>query len=78
MLLNQGFRYNIRRKNNNTISWRCRLRCCQAIIMTDLSMSNIISSRAGHSHNRNETDNFASVVLNKMRKRCREELTSIP
>ena len=41
-------------------------------------MSNIISIKAPHSHNPNETENIASCLVNKMRKRCREELTSIP
>ena len=42
VLLKQGFRYNILRKNKKTISWICRLRSCHASIVADLSTSDIM------------------------------------
>ncbi len=77
-LLLDGYRYNKRPENKNgTTLWHCRLTGCTATLTTD-SEGTVVRRGTGHTHSADEANNKVCMLVNSMRNRARDELTSVP
>ena len=49
-LIHEGYKFTKHATRTATISWKCRFSSCRAVIITNIEMDKVISSRNHHNH----------------------------
>ena len=78
ILLN-GFRYCKRKViKNGSVIWSCKFSGCKCTLTTGSDLSVIKNPCSDHTHNTDTGSTAASLLVNSMMKRAREEILPIP
>ena len=76
IFLHAGYKFSVRTRYNQRTYWRCVVRQCPATVTTtDNILVNVFQP---HNHDANFVELAAESFISGVRKRCREEATSIP
>ena len=77
-LLHEGYKYLKIGDGNECIFWRCERHKSQCPARVTTHEGSVQSSRDGHNHPPDLATNKVETAISNMRKRAREETTTIP